>query len=279
MTIHTALLPQELLTARDEQDLARCIEAGLYANHLLTQEDHRHSREELIDVVEAARRARDRLWLCNIRLVLMLASAAARRHELGIDDLFQEGCLALHEAIMRFDHALGMRLSTLAHTYVTRRLSRVTAMRAGSAHGPGNRNRRLSRLAATRMHVQRDEELSLRELAQRAGLSHTVAARATILTVSLDDVDPRYYGVDDDYDEVCGVGSDFLNLLGFDGQYLRLRFGIGTRAHSRAELEQRLGMSSSTVARLENRALERARSLLEADQCRVAAPHLLGAAS
>ena len=64
---------------------------------------------------------------------------------------------------------------------------------------------------------------------------------------------------------------DFLELLGTAGLVLKLRFGIGTARRSREQAGELLGMSATSIKRLEERALTQARILLSAERCRVEA--------
>ncbi len=59
-----------------------------------------------------------RLVEANLRLVLKIARQLDRTHGRGFDDIVQEGCLGLIEAIRRFDPAKGARLSTYAALWI-----------------------------------------------------------------------------------------------------------------------------------------------------------------
>ena len=121
-----------LLNAEEERELARKIEAGVYATHLVATDDRRHPRSALKRIIENGFHARETLFRANLRLVMKLTGKAVKRTGLPLDDLFQEGCLALGEAIQHFDHTRGTRFSTLAHEYVSRALARSAYTRCGS---------------------------------------------------------------------------------------------------------------------------------------------------
>lgn len=114
-----------LPTPDEEVDLARDVEAGLLASALLRGEvttTVHVSSVELVMLAERGRLAWQRLWTANLRLVVMLASREARRGYVCFDDLVQEGSIALADALMRWDHARGRRMSTLAWAWVEGRL-------------------------------------------------------------------------------------------------------------------------------------------------------------
>ena len=224
-----------LLNAEEERELARKIEAGVYATYLVATDDRRHPRSALKRIIENGSRAREALFRANLRLVMKLAGKAVKRTGLPLDDLFQEGCLALGEAIQHFDHTRGTRFSTLAHEYVSRALARSAYTRCGSLDlvRPVNGGRR------------------------------------PILFTDLDQAPSHLLSCDGGFDAVDLSSMDFLDLLGVGGTVLKLRFGIGTACRTRSQTGAALGMSATSVKRLEERALAEARQLLNSDHCRI----------
>ncbi len=132
MSIVHANLDHPLLTAAQERELARQIEAGLYAQQLL---DSGQARPGLAAVIRQAEEARQQFWQCNLRLVFTISVQLGRRHDLSIDELFQEGCLALAEAINRFDHARGFRFVSLAYPYISGAIAASARKRCGALFG------------------------------------------------------------------------------------------------------------------------------------------------
>ena len=224
-----------LLNAEEERELARKIEAGVYATHLVATDDRRHPRSALKRIIENGSHARETLFRANLRLVMKLTGKAVKRTGLPLDDLFQEGCLALGEAIQHFDHTRGTRFSTLAHEYVSRALTRSAHTRCGSLDlvRPVNGGRR------------------------------------PILFTDLDQAPSHLLSCEGGFDAVELSSMDFLDLLGVGGTVLKLRFGIGTACRTRSQTGAVLGMSATSVKRLEERALAEARQLLNADHCRI----------
>lgn len=107
------------------------------------------------------------------------------------------------------------------------------------------------------------------------GASVSAAASAFAVNTSLEELGPHQLASDGGFDVVEVHGVDFLHLLADAGELLRLRYGLGTRCHTQVEVAGMLKVSPSTVARMEQRALARARKLLEGEQCRL--PGTVGA--
>jgi len=92
----------------DEIRLAKRIEAGLFAQEVLESGDHpQASDEELRTLAEEGRLARDELVLTHLGLVRVIASETARRRRAPYADLFQEGCVAIQQAVMSYDWRKG----------------------------------------------------------------------------------------------------------------------------------------------------------------------------
>ena len=104
-----------LLSAEDEVELAKRIEAGLYAQHLLaTRKRMSDNRKNVLSVVaEDGRAARSHLLEANLRLVVSLAKRYTGRG-MPLLDLIQEGNLGLIRAMEKFDYTKGFKFSTYA---------------------------------------------------------------------------------------------------------------------------------------------------------------------
>lgn len=268
MSIQHKNLATPLLAAEDETELARRIEAGLFAEHLLATDQHR-GRVDLQAVRLRGGQAWEQMWCANLRLVMKIAAEHARRHVLPVDDLFQEGCVGLAEALQRFDHRRGLRFTTLAHEYVRRAVAASAAQRCGALESSPYRQRirRLTR------DVTGTDDVSLRRAADLIGLPTDVVASSNVQLVPLDEECIARTSTEDVLGPVDGYGTDFLNLLdATSGAVLRLRFGIGCRAHSVPDLARAMRMSPTTVRRLEQQAIERARQVLAQEQCLLLVP-------
>ncbi|WP_037064421.1 sigma-70 family RNA polymerase sigma factor [Pseudonocardia acaciae] len=166
-----------LLTAQEEVELAKRIEAGVYAAELLRhgRADGRRppARDELEAVAEDGARAKDHMIKANLRLVV----AAARKFRwspLPLLDLIQEGNLGLIRAVEKFDYAKGYKFSTYAMWWIRQAMQRGNAFQGRTIRLPDHVLDQVTML-------QRRE----RDLAQRLHRSPTAEelAEATQLTV------------------------------------------------------------------------------------------------
>ncbi len=117
-SVHTYLKSigrTSLLTAEQEVDLAKRIEAGLYAEHKLETETglSRALRRDLEEVAEDGRRAKAHMLEANLRLVVSVAKKYSDRG-LSLLDVVQEGNLGLIRAVEKFDYTKGYKFSTYA---------------------------------------------------------------------------------------------------------------------------------------------------------------------
>jgi len=117
-----------LLTAVDEVELAKRIEAGLYASHLLeSANDFKPARRrEMRLIVADGERAKDHLLRANLRLVVSLAKRYTG-HGMPFLDLIQEGNLGLIRAVEKFDYTKGFKFSTYATWWIRQAISRAMA--------------------------------------------------------------------------------------------------------------------------------------------------------
>lgn len=265
----------DLLTAEDEVRLARRIEAGLWAEHLLNSGLSRAeaTTEELQLVVDQGRDAWQHFWLANLRMVHKIAAAEARLTGLGFDDLFQEGCLALAASLQRFDYRRA-RFSTFAMQRIQHQVSEASACRLGALALPPSRAVRLRRVqaAATRLSQQLGREATAAEVAAEFGKPSGWAEEL------LNHRPPTSYDADESIHLAAPVTDPDLRLLcgqlprllrkvpGDQAEVLRRRYGLDGGEPAPAEsVAGELQVSLSTVRRLERRALAKLRDWLEGD--------------
>ncbi|MFB6981404.1 RNA polymerase sigma factor [Streptomyces scopuliridis] len=126
-----------LLTALDEVDLARRVEAGLFAEEKLgtTPDLDSQLALDLDRLVVLGRMAKRRLIEANLRLVVSVAKRYVGRG-LTMLDLVQEGNLGLIRAVEKFDYARGYKFSTYATWWIRQAMSRALADQARTIRVP-----------------------------------------------------------------------------------------------------------------------------------------------
>jgi RNA polymerase sigma factor (sigma-70 family) len=117
-----------LLTAADEVELSKRIEAGLYASHLLSSNNSFSAarKRDMRLVAADGERAKDHLLRANLRLVVSLAKRYTG-HGMPFLDLIQEGNLGLIRAVEKFDYTKGFKFSTYATWWIRQAISRAMA--------------------------------------------------------------------------------------------------------------------------------------------------------
>ncbi|EFV14513.1 RNA polymerase sigma factor [Segniliparus rugosus] len=130
-----------LLNAEQEVELAKRIEAGLYAQERLriaTEEGDRlptTSRRDMNWVVRDGNRAKNHLLEANLRLVVSLAKRYTGRG-MAFLDLIQEGNLGLIRAVEKFDYSKGYKFSTYATWWIRQAITRAMADQARTIRIP-----------------------------------------------------------------------------------------------------------------------------------------------
>jgi RNA polymerase primary sigma factor len=157
-----------LLTAEQEVDLAKRIEAGLYAEHkLATETDLDDSlRADLEAVAADGRRAKAHMLEANLRLVVSVAKKYSDRG-LSLLDVVQEGNLGLIRAVEKFDYTKGYKFSTYAMWWIRQAIQRGFADSARTIRLPVHVLEMLSKLSRVErdMHQQLGREPTPEELA------------------------------------------------------------------------------------------------------------------
>ena len=130
-----------LLNAEEEVDLAKRIEAGLYAAERLRQADETaeklvtQMRRDLRWIVRDGERAKNHLLEANLRLVVSLAKRYTGRG-MAFLDLIQEGNLGLIRAVEKFDYTKGYKFSTYATWWIRQAITRAMADQARTIRIP-----------------------------------------------------------------------------------------------------------------------------------------------
>ena len=161
-----------LLTAAEEVDLAKRIEAGLYAKQVLenTKRLSAVKKRNLAIIVRDGSAARSHLLEANLRLVVSLAKRYTGRG-MPLLDLIQEGNLGLIRAMEKFDYAKGFKFSTYATWWIRQAITRGMADQSRTIRLPVHLVEQVNKLARIKRELHQqlgreatDEELSTRRL-------------------------------------------------------------------------------------------------------------------
>lgn len=146
-----------LLTAGEEVELAKRIEAGLFSEEKLAAGGRisEKLREELTWIVADGRRAKNHLLEANLRLVVSLAKRYTGRGMLFLD-LIQEGNLGLIRAVEKFDYTKGFKFSTYATWWIRQAITRAMADQARTIRIPVHMVEVINKLARVQRQMLQD---------------------------------------------------------------------------------------------------------------------------
>lgn len=146
-----------LLNAELEVELAKRIEAGLFAEEKLATEK-RLSKEMTRDlrwVMKDGQRAKSHLLEANLRLVVSLAKRYTGRG-MQFLDLIQEGNLGLIRAVEKFDYTKGYKFSTYATWWIRQAITRAMADQARTIRIPVHMVEVINKLARVQRQLLQD---------------------------------------------------------------------------------------------------------------------------
>ena len=147
-----------LLNAEQEVDLARRIEAGLYAEYKLKNESDSMTpkeRRELNFIAQDGQNAKNHLLEANLRLVVSLAKRYTGRG-MQFLDLIQEGNIGLIRAVEKFDYTKGFKFSTYATWWIRQAITRAMADQARTIRIPVHMVEVINKLARVQRQMLQD---------------------------------------------------------------------------------------------------------------------------
>jgi RNA polymerase primary sigma factor len=147
-----------LLNAEQEVELAKRIEAGLFAEEKLAEGGRSLSADQRIDlewIADDGTRAKNHLLEANLRLVVSLAKRYTGRGMLFLD-LIQEGNLGLIRAVEKFDYTKGYKFSTYATWWIRQAITRAMADQARTIRIPVHMVEVINKLARVQRQMLQD---------------------------------------------------------------------------------------------------------------------------
>ncbi|MCP3853863.1 MAG: RNA polymerase sigma factor RpoD [Actinomycetia bacterium] len=278
-----------LLSAEEEVSLAKRLEAGVNAGHVLIEaatEDRLFKmplaeRESLRCLVDDSEDARNELTEANLRLVVSIAKRYVGRGML-ILDLIQEGNLGLMRAVEKFDYTKGFKFSTYATWWIRQAISRSIADQARTIRIPVHMVESMNKVHRVQRQMMQDleREPTIDELADEVDMTPTRVRE--ILLISLDPVSlDQRVGDDDDASMSDFIKDDraeapsavaarhMLNeavLEALDGlnererEVVRLRFGLDDgRTRTLEEVGKQFGVTRERIRQIESKTLAKLR--------------------
>jgi RNA polymerase primary sigma factor len=281
-----------LLTAADEVDLARRVEAGLFAEERLVGASDVDSQlaMDLDRLVVLGRMAKHRLIEANLRLVVSVAKRYVGRGVTMLD-LVQEGNLGLIRAVEKFDYTRGYKFSTYATWWIRQAMSRALADQARTIRVPLHVVELINRVVRVqrRMLQERGYEPTPQEVAAQLGLAPERVSEVLRLAqepMSLyapvgDENDVALGDLIEDGDAASPVESAaflllrehldaVLSTLGErERKVVQLRYGLADgRPRTLEEIGRIFGVTRERIRQIESKTLSKLRDHALADQLR-----------
>ncbi|MFK0262567.1 sigma-70 family RNA polymerase sigma factor [Streptomyces angustmyceticus] len=281
-----------LLTAAEEVELARRVEAGLFAEEKLANTPDLSSQLafDMDQLVVLGRMAKRRLIEANLRLVVSVAKRYVGRG-LTMLDLVQEGNLGLIRAVEKFDYARGYKFSTYATWWIRQAMSRALADQARTIRVPVHVVELINRVVRVqrRMLQERGYEPTPEEVAAHLDLTGERVSEVLRLAqepVSLhapvgEEEDVALGDLIEDGDAASPVESAaflllrehldaVLSTLGErERKVVQLRYGLADgRPRTLEEIGRIFGVTRERIRQIESKTLNKLRDHAFADQLR-----------
>jgi RNA polymerase primary sigma factor len=285
-SVHTYLKSigrRQLLTAEEEVELAKRIEAGLFAEYKLETERRlsKQLRADLEAVAEDGRRAKAHMLEANLRLVVSVAKKYSDRG-LSLLDVVQEGNLGLIRAVEKFDYTKGYKFSTYAMWWIRQAIQRGFADSARTIRLPVHVLEMLSKLSRVErdMHQRLGREPTPEELAveldrtpdqieellrtsrQPISLDSTIGEDGeTSIGDLIEDVDAPEAGELVDRQLMADqLRSALSALTPREATIMSMRFGLyDGNPHTLDEIGKALGLTRERIRQLEKQSLSKLR--------------------
>ncbi|AYF76873.1 sigma-70 family RNA polymerase sigma factor [Nocardia yunnanensis] len=281
-----------LLTAADEVELAKRIEAGLYAQHLLETSKRLSAakKKDLAILVREGQAARQHLLEANLRLVVSLAKRYTGRG-MPLLDLIQEGNLGLIRAMEKFDYTKGFKFSTYATWWIRQAITRGMADQSRTIRLPVHLVEQVNKLARIKreLHQQLGREATDAELANESGipvekiadlLDHSRDPVSLDMPVGNDEEAPLGDFIEDseatsaESAVIAGllhrdVRSVLATLDEREQQVIRLRYGLDDgQPRTLDQIGKLFGLSRERVRQIEREVMSKLRKGERADRLR-----------
>jgi RNA polymerase primary sigma factor len=279
-----------LLTAHGEVELAKAIEAGLFAEEKLRTGSLRGMGiGELALIAAEGIRAKQRLIEANLRLVVSIAKRYIGRGLVFLD-LIQEGNLGLIRAVEKFDYTKGYKFSTYATWWIRQAITRAIADQARTIRIPVHMVETINKMARIQRQLHQDlgREATPEEIADEMGMHpervaeiQRIAQEPVSLQSPIGEEDSDLGDFIEDADAVVPMeAAAFImlqdqleqvldNLSVREQRIIQLRFGL-TDGHPRTleEVGREFGVTRERIRQIESKTLAKLRHPMRSSRLR-----------